>query len=131
MRSARDVEPIPARFARSLGLGALAGGVLTAFWFMALVRTFDLLLAAMLVPVTALVWMIGLMFIGFPLWAALHDHAYRSSRAAIGLGATVLSPALYFGRKSLEGLAFAAALIVIGALVAWIIQRVAYGTRAS
>lgn len=127
MASARNMEPIPARFAGALGLGAVTGGVLTSFWFVASVRTFDLALVAIVLPFAAAVWMYGLLFIGFPLWVVLHERGYRSPRAAVGLGGAVLTPVLFLGREGVGEMALAAGFVLIGPAVGWVVWRTAYG----
>lgn len=101
-------------------------------------RSQDPQIFALAFVVALVVWAIGLVAFGLPLWWLFHRNGYRSRRAAGFLGAgttavvvfglefpyiTFVSPA---NRADLVDLAALGALAVVGGLVALLIWRIAY-----
>ena len=99
------------------GVGASIG---TVIWS-------GLLVFAVVWVVAALVFLVGLLFVGLPVWMGLDRLGWMSPVLAPGAG-TALS-ALAAGRFG--GLPSAAFLLLPGAAAGWTLHRVAYAGRPS
>ncbi len=142
----------------SLGAGAVCGGVLTdlaltAFFIVGATRSspwsgpmaleiakalgFSLLMAVPVILSAFIVWLLGLLVLGAPVWWLMHRLDVRSAWLAVLFGA-IAPPALYLAcslhsrpasllQALKEEWVLYLALAAIGAAVGWVVTRIAYG----
>ena len=140
----RELVLIEGREALGLALGALTGGGLTTAGMIVpdlmAGRSGDPALMSplyLLVVVAAvLIWALGLLLVGAPAWAVLHQVGRRGWRSAVISGAGLsLAAALLLGAllgmrdampRSVIGFWPEFGLSLIGAVVGLVIQRIAY-----
>ena len=84
-------------------------------------------------PISFLIWLIGLVVIAGPGWWVLHRVGARSQEAAMmyGGGLTfVVLAILSVGGANPAGLTGAAIMAGVGVAVGWVVARIAYGKPA-
>ena len=102
------------------GLTGAGASIGTVFWF-------GLMVFAVAWVVAAFAFLVGLLFVGMPVWAGLDRLGWMSSGASVVAGAALAAMvAGLFG-----GLISAAFLLLPGAAAGWMLHRVAYVGRLS
>ena len=131
---------VKALLAGALGGGVLTGGVVLANALIQYPPLLSLQFAALALPLATVVWLLGLVVVGGPIWWLLRRSNARPTRLAAWIGA-ILTPLvvvgaptiLTFGHGDLDWTLSiqAATFAMLGAVVGWLTARVAYGRQGA